>query len=158
MPDSDAFNPRYGHQVTLAQGLDKFDNAAATLLLTVRRCAAPVACLRRLCVRAWGKQASVVCVRARSCVRVGCSVQVYTLERWTGAFRVVGYAALPCFLDPRTKEQPVSKHVNDYVLNTVRRLRSRAGARVRLATRHAPTETQGCSRGGHLRGGLRLRA
>lgn len=32
---------------------------------------------------------------------------------------MVGYAALPLFMDPRTMGQPLSKNVRDYVLNTV---------------------------------------
>jgi hypothetical protein len=35
IPDSDAYNPRYGVQMPFGGGRDVFDNAAATLLLTV---------------------------------------------------------------------------------------------------------------------------
>ncbi|KAG1676617.1 hypothetical protein FOA52_008746 [Chlamydomonas sp. UWO 241] len=42
---------------------------------------------------------------------------VHTVCRWTRQQRVVGYAALPLFSDPRTGEQPASKNVRDYVLN-----------------------------------------
>ena len=35
MPDSDAYSPRFGAQIGLAAGLDKFDNATATILFTV---------------------------------------------------------------------------------------------------------------------------
>lgn len=41
------------------------------------------------------------------------------MERWTRDLRVVGYANLPCFLDPRTQQQPLSKNIKDYVLNSV---------------------------------------
>lgn len=33
---------------------------------------------------------------------------------------MVGYAALPLFMDPKTSAQPLSKNVRDYVLNAVR--------------------------------------
>ncbi len=60
--------------------------------------------------------ATSVCVCVCVCV---CVSQVYTIERWSNALRVVGYAAVPCFLDVRTREQPLSKNVQDYVLNAV---------------------------------------
>jgi hypothetical protein len=48
-----------------------------------------------------------------------CTAQVYTVERWSRALRVVGYAALACFTDPKTQAQPLSRNMRDYVLNTV---------------------------------------
>jgi hypothetical protein len=54
------------------------------------------------------------------CVCVLGVLQVLTVERWSGVYGVVGYACLPAFLDPNTREQPLSKNVADYVLNVVR--------------------------------------
>jgi hypothetical protein len=45
---------------------------------------------------------------------------VTTVDRWSRELRVVGYAALPLFMDPQTSAQPLSKNVRDYVLNAVR--------------------------------------
>jgi hypothetical protein len=55
-------------------------------------------------------------------------LQVHTLDRWAGCRRaVVGYSALPLFLDPRSREQPPSRNLRDYVLNLVW-VRERVGA------------------------------
>jgi hypothetical protein len=42
---------------------------------------------------------------------------VQTIERTSGLLRVVGFALLPLFLDPKAGSQPVSRSIQDYVLN-----------------------------------------
>jgi hypothetical protein len=42
---------------------------------------------------------------------------VQTIERTSGMLRVVGFALLPLFLDPKAGAQPVSRSIQDYVLN-----------------------------------------
>jgi len=42
---------------------------------------------------------------------------VHTVCRWERQQRVIGYAALPLFMDPKTQQQPASKNIRDYVLN-----------------------------------------
>jgi hypothetical protein len=44
-------------------------------------------------------------------------LQVQTIERYSRSLRVVGFALLPLFLDPTTGSQPVSRSIQDYVLN-----------------------------------------
>lgn len=44
------------------------------------------------------------------------------MERWSRQLRVVGFACLPVFVDPKTMQQPLSRNVRDYVLNKVRML------------------------------------
>ncbi len=57
---------------------------------------------------------------APPCVRRRCAVaQVHTIDRWSREQRVVGYAALNVFIDPKQQLQPLSKNVRDYVLNQV---------------------------------------
>ncbi len=42
---------------------------------------------------------------------------MHTICRWERERRVVGYACLPVFSDPKTSQQPASKGLRDYVLN-----------------------------------------
>jgi hypothetical protein len=42
---------------------------------------------------------------------------VHTLERSSRQLRVVGFALLALFLDPRDGGQPQSRSISDYVLN-----------------------------------------
>ena len=42
---------------------------------------------------------------------------VYTICRYEGVHKVVGYAALPLFLDPGTQAQPASRNTREYILN-----------------------------------------
>jgi hypothetical protein len=42
---------------------------------------------------------------------------VQTIERTSGLLRVVGFALVPLFLDPKAGSQPVSRSIQDYVLN-----------------------------------------
>ncbi|WIA19544.1 hypothetical protein OEZ85_004153 [Tetradesmus obliquus] len=44
-------------------------------------------------------------------------LQVQTIERTSGVLRVVGFALLGLFLDPKAGGQPVSRSIQDYVLN-----------------------------------------
>jgi hypothetical protein len=44
-------------------------------------------------------------------------LQVHTIERSSRTLRVVGFALLALFLDPRDGRQPLSRSINDYVLN-----------------------------------------
>lgn len=43
--------------------------------------------------------------------------QVQTIERTSRALRVVGFALVPIYLDPKSGGQPVSRSIQDYVLN-----------------------------------------
>jgi hypothetical protein len=43
---------------------------------------------------------------------------VHTIERSSRALRVVGFALLVLFLDPRDGGQPLSRSLSDYVLNS----------------------------------------
>lgn len=56
-----------------------------------------------------------------SCIplRLSCPppLQVHTLERSSRQLRVVGFALLALFLDPRDGGQPQSRSISDYVLN-----------------------------------------
>lgn len=45
------------------------------------------------------------------------SLQVHTIERTSRSVRVVGFALVSLFLDPKSGAQPVSRSIQDYVLN-----------------------------------------
>ena len=45
---------------------------------------------------------------------------MYTVDRWYRDIRVVGYACINVFMDPKQQAAPLSRNIHDYVLHQVR--------------------------------------
>lgn len=57
------------------------------------------------------------CIGGATALMCSLLLQLQTVERPSRALRVVGFALVGLFLDPKTAGQPVSRSIQDYVLN-----------------------------------------